>query len=314
MLFGVLALLLCGISRAETQPQNINCDSIINVLLVKIPDEAYDPLIPQAFVFDKNSNVFGVINQVDNSIDIIGFDGSELRRINQILVDHFTGRHDVHHIYRPQGIAIYENHLVYLASHRDSCFLSILDLQGNEIKRVYFKGNAMAFSYSKEAQQLFIAGQNNLGYDLIAISTKQGIENISDKVDLHYQKPKKDEEIKKYDAWGVGITVIAMSTVFLALLMLTIIFSSTAKVLRVTQKLLRKKEKGIVVAPVPVAKHKEEISGEEYAAIATAIYMYDNELHDEENTVLTIEKTTRSWTPWNAKYFNMNTYFMKKGR
>ena len=69
--------------------------------------------------------------------------------------------------------------------------------------------------------------------------------------------------------------------------------------------------------PVAVVKKKvkvEEPSGEEYAAIAAAIYVYNNELHDEEYAVLTIERATRTLTPWSAKYHSMNTYFMRRNR
>ena len=48
---------------------------------------------------------------------------------------------------------------------------------------------------------------------------------------------------------------------------------------------------------------------EVYAAIAAAIHLYNDELHDEEDTVLTIQKVEREWTPWNAKFYNMNQYF-----
>jgi hypothetical protein len=57
-----------------------------------------------------------------------------------------------------------------------------------------------------------------------------------------------------------------------------------------------------------------ETGGEEFAAIAAAIYFYNNELHDTENIILTIEKTTRPWTPWNAKYYSMNDYYKSKNR
>ena len=50
-------------------------------------------------------------------------------------------------------------------------------------------------------------------------------------------------------------------------------------------------------------------AGDVYAAIAAAIYMYNEELHDEEDTILTIQKVERAWTPWNAKFYNMNQYF-----
>ena len=55
-----------------------------------------------------------------------------------------------------------------------------------------------------------------------------------------------------------------------------------------------------------------DVSGEVYAAIAAAVHLYHDELHDEENTIITIQKVERSWTPWNAKYYNMNQYFNKR--
>ena len=60
------------------------------------------------------------------------------------------------------------------------------------------------------------------------------------------------------------------------------------------------------VAAAASAANKE---GEIYAAIATAIHLYNNELHAEEDAVITIQKVEREWTPWNAKFYNMNQYF-----
>ena len=53
---------------------------------------------------------------------------------------------------------------------------------------------------------------------------------------------------------------------------------------------------------------------EVYVAIATAIYMYQDDLHDDEDNVLTIQKVERAWTPWNAKFYNMNQYFNRRNR
>ncbi|MCF0211812.1 MAG: hypothetical protein HUK17_02820 [Bacteroidales bacterium] len=60
------------------------------------------------------------------------------------------------------------------------------------------------------------------------------------------------------------------------------------------------------------AKHPPMPQDEVYAAIAAAIHLYNQELHDEEPTVITIQKTERSWTPWNAKYISMNHYFQNR--
>lgn len=61
-----------------------------------------------------------------------------------------------------------------------------------------------------------------------------------------------------------------------------------------------------------VDNRSEALSDEVYAAIAAAIHLYNQELHDEEPTVITIQKTERSWTPWNAKYLSMNHYFTNR--
>ncbi len=65
-------------------------------------------------------------------------------------------------------------------------------------------------------------------------------------------------------------------------------------------------------ASAPVVAQNSTIGNEEYAAIAAAIYMYNNELHDEENTILTINRISKAYSPWSSKLYNMNTYFTKR--
>ena len=60
----------------------------------------------------------------------------------------------------------------------------------------------------------------------------------------------------------------------------------------------------------PVSEGSSAANDQEvFAAIAAAIHLYNDELHDEEDTVITIQKVEREWTPWNAKFYNMNQYF-----
>lgn len=304
LLFGVLLIPSFALSQKESETEELT-----------MPE--FDQLIPQQFAFDKEHGVFAAISIIDNTIDIIKHDGSELSIINKYLVDNFDGRHDVHHIYRPQGVAMYEGYIVFLASHRDSCYFAVLDLEGNLVKRHDFRGNAFAFSYSPSEKELYIAGQNELGYDLIVIGTADGIQNIEPEkaAALHYQKPKKGEEIKEKDPVGIGITVVAMSVVFLSLILLTVVFMGYGKLLVSIQglraRLFTKKHRQATGEEIEVVK-PGSVSGEEFAAISAAIYMFYNELHDEENTRLTIKKAQRSWTPWNAKFYSMNQYFSKR--
>jgi len=46
-----------------------------------------------------------------------------------------------------------------------------------------------------------------------------------------------------------------------------------------------------------------------HAAIAAAIHMYGTKLLDAENTVLTINKVSRTYSPWSSKIHGVNTYF-----
>ncbi len=58
----------------------------------------------------------------------------------------------------------------------------------------------------------------------------------------------------------------------------------------------------------PGYRKKQEISGETNAAIATALYLHMNEHHDVENTILTITKNTKPYSPWGSKVNNLRRF------
>lgn len=107
----------------------------------------------------------------------------------------------------------------------------------------------------------------------------------------------------KIDPWGIGMTVIGYVVVFVALLFLYIIFSNLTKVLNINVKRFLKKSK----IEIP-KKENVEISGEVNAAIAMAIYLYYTEIHDKENTVLTIDKVSRNYSPWSSKIYGLRQH------
>ena len=273
--------------------------------------EVYDPLIPQLFAFDKKNDIFAGINNVDNKIVIVRRDRDNNPYIDSdYLVDKVVGRHDVKFIYRPKTVAIYENHVVFLASHIDSCYLAVLDLEGNLVKRLVFSGHASAFSHNPTENELYISGENATGYDVIVLDTSMGINHIGtkDATILHYQKPRMSEEIAVRDPSGAGMAIVAMSVVFLALLLLYLVFKQLGLQLTAMQERRSLKPK-----VVKVETKRETIinSGDVYAAIAAAIHLYTAELHDVENTVLTINKVSRTYSPWSSKIHGLNTYFKR---
>ena len=47
------------------------------------------------------------------------------------------------------------------------------------------------------------------------------------------------------------------------------------------------------------------------AAIATALHMYFDEVHDEESLVVTIKTVERRYSPWNSKIYGLNNNFTR---
>lgn len=278
-----------------------------------------DPLIPQFFAFDKENQIFVGINSVENAVDLIVYNGETMTFRERFIADVVAGRHDVKKIYRPQSVAVYDGHVVILATQEDSCYLAVLDLDGKEVQRFRFAGNATAFSYDPEAKELYIAGENPLGYDVAVLDASEGLMHMKFHPDLnfHYLKPKKAEEMQTQDPHGVALMLIAISVVFFGLVLLYVAFKFLGKgIMAFNHRRAVKAEhkatggdKEAIKASIPKG---EDLSGDVYAAIAAAIYMYQSELHDEENTILTIEKVSRTYSPWSSKLYGMNPYFQIK--
>ena len=53
-------------------------------------------------------------------------------------------------------------------------------------------------------------------------------------------------------------------------------------------------------------KDSLDITGEEAAAIATALFYYCNELHDVESGKITIKKISKRYSPWSSKIYEVN--------
>jgi Na+-transporting methylmalonyl-CoA/oxaloacetate decarboxylase gamma subunit len=113
-----------------------------------------------------------------------------------------------------------------------------------------------------------------------------------------------NERFLQNDPVGVGMSITAMSVVFIALALLYIMFKSIGNYhVSLSRKRAIKdaKEKGVTI-PVSEIIAREN-SAEIYAAIAMALYEYENDIHDIENTILTIDKVERRYSPWSSKIY-----------
>ena len=111
----------------------------------------------------------------------------------------------------------------------------------------------------------------------------------------------KIENFQNNDSLGVGMTITAMAVVFIGLILLYGAFKFVGKTaIRLSQN--RAKKSG--VEPINPKDHNID-EGAVFAAIATALYEVDEDVHDLENTVLTIHKVTRRYSPWSSKIYGM---------
>ncbi|MDR2359303.1 MAG: lamin tail domain-containing protein [Prevotellaceae bacterium] len=111
------------------------------------------------------------------------------------------------------------------------------------------------------------------------------------------------QRFKQFDPYGVIMAITAMSVVFVALILLYIVFKNIG---RASINSGRKKAEKAGVAPDAVAV-AQDAPGEVYAAIAIALHLYiqQEEAHDIENTILTINKVTRTYSPWSSKIYGL---------
>jgi glutaconyl-CoA/methylmalonyl-CoA decarboxylase subunit delta len=101
-----------------------------------------------------------------------------------------------------------------------------------------------------------------------------------------------------YNQSGMGTSIVI---VFAVLIIVLLAFKYFAKAMSGGDK---KPVQAEVKPEVPVAP-KQDAEGEVHAAIAMALYLYSNELHDQENPVITMIKVSRTYSPWSSKIYGL---------
>ena len=103
--------------------------------------------------------------------------------------------------------------------------------------------------------------------------------------------------------YGLIVTLVGYSIVLLALSFLVAIYLTIPKLLNAytRQKLKREGKKC-------AENDSLQLSGDESAAIATAVFFILNEHHDLESGTITINRVIKSYSPWSSKIYSMNNY------
>lgn len=100
------------------------------------------------------------------------------------------------------------------------------------------------------------------------------------------------------------IAVAGYLIVFAALVLLFWFFSAVPRLIA-----LGRVKKRVRQGKAPVIQEGEAITGEATAAIAMALYLYLDEIHDEESGVLTIKRISLAYSPWSSKIYAVRNQF-----
>ena len=258
--------------------------------------------------FAPQLGAFVVVDSIECAVHLVAEQGGRLDTIGSYQTDLTHKRHDLKNIMRPVSVSALGQYVAVLASAQtDSAYLLFLDRQMHPVARRGFSHPMYAMHF--EHGQVMVVGRNAQGYDIEVLPLHGGFEAFEHAPSLgsHYRVAKQSERIKQSDPIGIGLTAVLVAVVFLALICVTLILVGSSKLISGIGKDKKTAESNKKSSTNTAPKGNKD--GEVIAAIAAAIHLFNEELHDEEDTVITIQKVEREWTPWNAKYYNMNHYF-----
>lgn len=292
--------------------------------------EAHHGMCPMSAVMEFSANpvcylpgmgAFVVVDSIDCAVDVLVREGDTYTRVGRFTTDVYTGRHDLKNIVRPVSVNVFNGYVIVLAtSQKDSSFIAALPLANckdentvlEPVQLIGFNNTAYAFKLDCINGEIVVVGKNPVGYDLNTVDIKDGVENMAIAAKFHYHVPKQAERIQESDPNGGGLALVAICVVFIALICICFIMLGYGAIIQKVTEKNENKDKKSEPKVASVSACSKAVDGEVYAAIAAAIYAYEQDLHDEEDTVITIQKVERAWTPWNAKFYNMNQYFSNK--
>ena len=115
----------------------------------------------------------------------------------------------------------------------------------------------------------------------------------------------KMEKFQQHDKAGIGMSITAMSVVFFGLILLYICFRAIGKVAVNLRRKNAMEAKDITCKKEAKEQKLGEAPGEVIAAISLAMHEMQSDVHDVEETVLTITRVKRSYSPWSSKIYTL---------
>ena len=102
------------------------------------------------------------------------------------------------------------------------------------------------------------------------------------------------------DAAAVRLLIV-LNIILLSVILLWFVFRILFPLIR--KQIAGRKEK--LAAAESAVTESAETGSDAEAAIATALYLYFNEMHDEESDIITVKRVSKTYSPWSSKLYSM---------
>ncbi len=303
------ALLLTFSFAASAQKQDSAQIKLLSDIVAKINEldvitSADNELVSQKMIYNPQNGFTYILNEGFASVDLLDpgradSSGGPLR----IDMSVYGGK--------PYAMAYGSGVLgVLLDADKAVDKLVCLGADGKYLRTFELDSALQGIYYNAYREQFLAYSFGRTGYDIFTIHIRGGasylasakVEHISFRID-DYQETAA-EKMAKADPYGLEMMMVAMTVVFSALILLYLTFKYIAKLYTMDlRKRFLKKKKGEMKSEELPGIH--DTTGELGAAIGLALYYYKNELHDHENTVLTIIKAAKVYSPWSSKIYSI---------
>lgn len=99
---------------------------------------------------------------------------------------------------------------------------------------------------------------------------------------------------------GLQLGIYSLITIFLVIVIFVVLFSVVPAIRNFLRNSSNKS------TSTNGGKKSSSIPAGDSAAIAAAIFLFMDEIHDKENRVVTIKRVSRTYSPWNSKIYGVN--------
>jgi Na+-transporting methylmalonyl-CoA/oxaloacetate decarboxylase gamma subunit len=296
---GILLSLAMMLGLASCGEKEVNSKLILNEVLIENTDNFQDD-------YGVQSAWIEVFNKSYTSADLAGF---QLKMSNQAgdTATYFIPKGDVLTMVKPRQHALFwadgqpnrgTFHTNFVMDGTTATWVGLYDSGKKLVDQVTIPASALQANQSYARVSDAAAEWEVKG----ATADKYVTPSTNNKT---LEGNAKMEKFQSHDSAGVGMSVTAMSVVFFGLILLYICFRGIGKLAIMLRRRNAMEAKDITCEVEAKEKKLGEAPGEVIAAISMAMHEMQNDVHDVEDTVLTITRVKRTYSPWSSKIYTL---------